>query len=52
MVRGYFNRSTPDIDGSLAHIAELEFAIAVFGHSDPILGAASGAFRSFVDSSS
>lgn len=50
VVRGYFNRSTPAIDGSLAHIADLDFAIAVFGHSSPILGGAAGAFRSFVDS--
>ena len=51
IVRGYFNRSTPAIDASLGHIAELDFAIAVFGHSGPILQDASGAFRSFVDSS-
>lgn len=51
VVRGFFNRPTTDIDGSLAHIADLDFEIAAFGHSAPILGAVSGAFRSFVDSS-
>lgn len=50
VIRGYFNRSTPEIDGSLAHIADLEFDIAAFGHSPPILGSAAAAFRSFVDS--
>lgn len=47
VVRGYFNRSTPLIDRSLVHIAEMEFAIAAFGHSDPISSQASAAFRRF-----
>lgn len=50
IVRGYFNRSTPAIDASLGHIADLDFAIAAFGHSAPILQDASGAFQSFVES--
>lgn len=49
VIRGYFNRSTPLIDGSLRHIAELGFEKAVFGHSDPLLGGASGAFRRFAE---
>jgi glyoxylase-like metal-dependent hydrolase (beta-lactamase superfamily II) len=50
VVRGYFNRSTPMIDGSLRHIAELEFETAAFGHSDPLRSQASNAFRRFADS--
>lgn len=50
VVRGYFNRSTPMIDRSLSHLAELVFGTAVFGHSDPIRTEASSAFRRFADS--
>jgi glyoxylase-like metal-dependent hydrolase (beta-lactamase superfamily II) len=45
-----FNRSTPDIDGSLRHLAEFEFEIAAFCHSKPIRTHASGAFRRFAES--
>ena len=31
-----FNRSTPEVDGSLRHLAEFEFEIAAFCHSEPI----------------
>jgi glyoxylase-like metal-dependent hydrolase (beta-lactamase superfamily II) len=45
-----FNRSTPDIDGSLRHLAEFEFEIAAFCHSKPIRTHASAAFRRFAES--
>ena len=45
--RGWFNRSTPDIDESLRALAELQFEIACFGHADPIVGGASDAFKRF-----
>ncbi len=48
VVRGYFNRSTTAVDASLRHIAELDFQMAAFGHSDPIGTGAAAAFRSFV----
>lgn len=44
-----FNRSTPEVDGSLRHLAELEFEIAAFCHSKPIHTQASAAFRRFAD---
>lgn len=50
VVRGYFNRSTPLIDRSLSHLAELAFETAAFGHSDPIRTGASSAFRRFAES--
>lgn len=50
VIRGYFNRSTPLIDGSLRHIAEFEFAVAAFGHSGPLRTEASSAFRRFAES--
>lgn len=50
VVRGYFNRSTPSIDGSLRHLAKLQFEKAAFGHSSPVLSQASDAFRRFADS--
>ena len=31
-----FSRSTPEVDGSLRHLAEFEFEIAAFCHSEPI----------------
>jgi glyoxylase-like metal-dependent hydrolase (beta-lactamase superfamily II) len=42
-----FNRSTPEVDGSLRHLAEFEFGIAAFCHSKPILTQASEAFDRF-----
>lgn len=50
VIRGYFNRSTPQIDSSLRHIAQLEFERATFGHSDPLPSRASAAFRRFAES--
>ncbi len=50
VTRGWFNRSTRAIDASLRHIAELEFEIAVFGHSSPLYSGASGAFCRFARS--
>lgn len=47
VIRGYFNRSTPDIDASLRHMAEFEFETALFGHAAPIRSGAAGAFRKF-----
>ena len=48
--RGYVNRSTPDVDASLRHLAEFEFEMAAFCHSRPIRTQASAAFRRFADS--
>ena len=48
--RGNVNRSTPDVDGSLRHLAEFEFEIAAFCHSQPIHTQASGAFRGLAES--
>jgi glyoxylase-like metal-dependent hydrolase (beta-lactamase superfamily II) len=45
-----FNRSTPEIDGSLRHLAEFEFEIAAFCHSKPIRTQASHAFHRFAES--
>ncbi|MFC2177436.1 MBL fold metallo-hydrolase [Actinomycetota bacterium] len=45
--RGWFNRPAPDIDRSLAALAQLDFEIACFGHADPIVGGASDAFKRF-----
>ena len=50
IVRGFFNRSSTQIDGSLRHLAEFKFETAVFGHSDPIRSKASSAFRRFDES--
>jgi len=50
VIRGYFNRSTPLINGSLRHLAELDFEKAVFGHSAPLTTQASSAFRRFAKS--
>ena len=49
--RGFMNRSTPTFDASLRHIAEVEFDVALFGHSSPLKTSAAGAFRRFVDTS-
>jgi len=43
--RGWFNRPTDDIDKSLRTIAELDFTIACFGHSDPLQDGAAAAFK-------
>ncbi len=48
--RGFFNRSTIDIDQSIGEIAKLDFDIACFGHSDPIASSASDAFKKFAAS--
>lgn len=45
--RGFFNRSTTDIDQSIREIAKLDFEIACFGHSDPIPQGAGAAFKEF-----
>lgn len=45
--RGFFNRSTRDINQSLRDLAQLEFDIACFGHADPLIGEASAAFKKF-----
>lgn len=47
-VKRGWNRSTPQVDGSLRHLAEFDFEIAAFCHSKPLLGHASAAFRRFV----
>ena len=43
--RGWMNRSTPSFDASLRHIAEFDFDIAVFSHSNPLASSAADAFR-------
>jgi glyoxylase-like metal-dependent hydrolase (beta-lactamase superfamily II) len=43
--RGWMNRSTPSFDASLRHIAEFDFDIAVFSHSNPLERSAADAFR-------
>jgi hypothetical protein len=48
--QGWMNRSTPTFDGSMAHIAKFDFAVASFGHARAIRSGASGAFRRFADS--
>jgi glyoxylase-like metal-dependent hydrolase (beta-lactamase superfamily II) len=45
--RGWANRKTEAIDGSITHLSEFAFEIAVFGHSGPITSAASSAFTRF-----
>lgn len=47
--RGSSNRSTSEVDGSLHHLAEFDFEIAAFGHSNPIRTQASAAFRRFAE---
>ena len=48
--RGYVNRSTPEVDASLRHLAEFEFEMAAFCHCKPIRTQASAAFRRFAES--
>jgi len=45
--RGWFNRPTATIDGSIRHLATFEFEMAVFGHSGPLKSDASTAFSSY-----
>lgn len=47
--RGFMNRRTATIDASIRTLAARDFEIACFGHSGPIVGGASGAFRRFVE---
>jgi hypothetical protein len=44
------NCSTPVFDASLRHIAEFDFMVACFGHSNAITSDAGGAFRRFAAS--
>lgn len=48
-VKRGWNRSTPEVDGSLPHLAEFDFEVAAFGHSKPIRTQASAAFRKFAE---
>ena len=43
--RGFFNRARPDIDAGVRALAAQEFSIACFGHADPLISDAMGAFR-------
>jgi glyoxylase-like metal-dependent hydrolase (beta-lactamase superfamily II) len=45
--RGFFNRPTSQIDSSVKELAKLDFDIACFGHSDPLVGNAADAFKKF-----
>lgn len=47
--RGWMNHPGRDFDHSLRKLAELDFEMALFGHSDPLDTDASGAFRRFVE---
>ncbi len=47
ITRGWMNRIEPTFDASLRHIAEFDFEMACFGHSDPITSGASAAFARF-----
>ena len=47
--RGWMNMKTETFDASLRKIATLEFDIAYFGHSKPIVSEASKAFEEFVE---
>lgn len=48
-VKRGWNRSTPEVDSSLRHLAEFDFEIAAFCHSKPIRTQASAAFHRFAD---
>ena len=48
-VKRGWNRSTPEVDGSLRHLAEFDFEIAAFCHSKPIPAQASATFRRFAE---
>lgn len=43
--RGWMNRSTPAFDASLAHIAEFDFEVAGFGHSEALRRQGAAAFK-------
>jgi glyoxylase-like metal-dependent hydrolase (beta-lactamase superfamily II) len=43
--RGWMNRAEPTADASLRHIAEFDFARAVFGHAAPMQSGAAEAFQ-------
>jgi glyoxylase-like metal-dependent hydrolase (beta-lactamase superfamily II) len=45
--RGWMNRATPVFDDSVRTMAQLDFAVACFGHAHPITAGAAGAFRAF-----
>ena len=45
--RGWFNRSTQDIDQSARDLATLNFEVSCFGHADPITSGASAAFKAY-----
>jgi glyoxylase-like metal-dependent hydrolase (beta-lactamase superfamily II) len=45
--RGHMNRSTPTFDASLRHIAEFDFEVACFGHSEALGTGAAAAFKRF-----
>lgn len=47
--RGWMNTATPQFDASIAAMAAEEFAVACFGHSDPLTDDASSAFRRFAE---
>ncbi len=47
ITRGWMNRAEPTFDASLRHIAEFDFARAVFGHAAPIQSSAAQAFKRF-----
>jgi glyoxylase-like metal-dependent hydrolase (beta-lactamase superfamily II) len=48
--RGCMNRSTPTFDASLRHIAEFDFDVAFFGHSQLLPSPAAAAFKRFAAS--
>ncbi|MFC2153016.1 MBL fold metallo-hydrolase [Actinomycetota bacterium] len=45
--RGWMNRATPVFDDSIRRMAELDFAVACFGHARPIATDAGKAFSTF-----
>lgn len=45
--RGRMNRSTPTFDASLRHVAEFDFEVAGFGHSEALESSAALAFKRF-----
>lgn len=47
VTRGWFNRATPAMDSAIRVLAELEFAIACFGHADPLTDGAGASFREY-----
>ena len=42
---GMFNEDLPQVDRTIAKLAELDFDVACFGHGGPIRGGANAAFR-------